>query len=326
MDITDWEVSSNVSEVPPSVPVPQTPATPEVPAAPVPEEAVAEKPAEKDESEADPFERDPKGRIKRHKARSQVATPEDVPRIHELTRRLRETERKLADLTTKPADIPQVSLPKVVESHASGGFSEKEPVQEDFLTQPDPYAALQRALAAYDRRKDEFEAKQQATKERTEAQQKAQADQWGQITAAHQARAEAFLTHTKDAAERLSKAPARDVPFPPLLHIALLLDTKGPERMLYLAEHPDVLDELVLLTDGKPITDQTVAIVQRSVASRVKDAPTGSSTPAPVALAPRPLNPVRTAPTTPPDELPGDDSSLAEHEQVWGRSRRRRRA
>ena len=322
-EITDWQTSSNVTEAPPSVPVDSpTPVAPESPPATAPEST--EKGEEPTEPKDDQFERDAKGRIRRHKARSQVASPEDVPRINELTRRLRETERLVEELRGKTAEKPSVSLPRAVETPEVGGFSEPEPTLEQFADKPDPYAAYLRATAAYDRRKEAFEANQKAQEAKTATLKKQTEEQWAQMFATHDARVKAFAAETKDYTGRVTKAPGRDTQVPPLLHTALMLDDKGPERILFLAEHPVLLDELVLLTDGKAITDQTVAIAQRLVHSRMKDATTGSSSPTPLTLAPRPLNPVRTAPTTPPDTLPGDDASLEEHERVWGRHRRRR--
>ena len=323
-EITDWQTTSNVTEAPLSVPVDTpTPLAPESDSATAPESD--EKPSEpQQEPKEDAFERDAKARIRRHKAKSQLASPEDVPRINELTRRLRETERLVEELRGKSAEKPSVSLPKPVETPSSGGFSETEPTLEQFADKPDPYAAYLRATAAYDRKKEAFEANLKAEQAKTESLQKQTQEQWAKISSTYQERASKFAAETKDFAERAAKAPGKDTQMPPLLHAALMLDEKGPSRVLYLAEHADLLDELVLLTDGKPITDQTVAAAQRFLHSRMKDATTGSSTSAPLTLAPRPLNPVRTAPTTPPEQLPGDDASLEEHEKVWGHRRRRR--
>ena len=325
-EITDWQTSSNVTEAPPSVPVdtPTPPATESEPAT----APTTEKPDEpQEEPPEDRFERDAKGRIKRHRNKNQVASPEDVPRIRELTQKYRELERKYNELAPKPAETSH-ALPKPLETPQSGGFSEAEPTLEQFADRPDPYAAYLRATAAYDRKKEAFEAHQKAQAEAAKSSQAQMEAQWKRIFDAHTQRLAAYTKDVPNYQERLAKAPGTSLQATPVLHTALMMDDKGPEKILYLAEHPAELRKLLLDTHSMPISDQNVALVRDAISdlldSRGKDVVTGSPSSTPLTLAPRPLNPVRTAPTTPPDTLPGDDASLEEHERVWGRHRRRR--
>ena len=324
-EITDWETSSNVSD--PSVPAPEptTAVSVEAPAASVEptSDATQAEPAAEDTDSA----RDEQGRFKgRHRARSQQAGPEDVPRIKELTRRLRETEAKVAELS-KPKDTSASSLlPPTPSAAAPSGFTDPEPTLEQFSDKPDPYSAWMRATNAWDRKKEAFEAKQADEHAKAEQAQKQGADYWAKVNSDFQAKAKAFQASTPDYAKRIAAVPARYATLPALLDCAVVLSEDGPAQLMYLYEHPSILDELIFLTDGKAITDQSVAIAQRLIQSRSKDGTTGSSAPVPLTLAPRPPNPVRTAPTTPPDQLPGDDASLEEHERAFQHPRRRRRA
>lgn len=326
--ISDWETSSNVETAPPSVP--ETPAAPVPPVGtePVkeltPEAAAA--PEKSDEPQDDQFERDAKGRIRRHRARSQMAGPEDVPRIAELTRRLRETEAKLAEITTKPAEnkAQGPSLPAVPEMPgALSPFTQPEPKLEDFSDKDDPYAEWMLARAEWRVDKKQFEGQQKALQAQTAQAQQQMAASWQQIFTQHDQRIQEYATKNPDYLTRLNAAPGRELKATPVLHAALMLSPDGPAKTLYLAEHPDELSEILLQTYQMPVSPDTVAIVQRRLSSRVQAGTTGSVASAPVTLAPRPPNPVRTAPSTPPDVLPGDDASLEEHEKVWGRKRRR---
>jgi hypothetical protein len=95
----------------------------------------------------------------------------------------------------------------------------------------------------------------------------------------------------------------------------MLTDDRGPEYVYYLGQHQDVLDELVLLTEGKAVTDASVAVVQRRLKQSAQAAQsTGSAAVmTPPYTPPKPPNPVRTGPIKAADELPDDTASIAEH-------------
>jgi hypothetical protein len=293
---------------------------------------------EDDDDDGEDRGRDDAGRFQpRHRAASQEAKPEDVNEIKALTKTLREKEAELAKLNPDSvagskrllnlkrqikaveADLdgykPKVEVKPTPKVDAPAVFDAKEPTLEQFADQPDPYLAFTRAMAKYDRQKDAFDAKKAEADTSVKANVKAEID-------AFQARERNFAEKTADY-DAVTK-PIRDGNLPELLVAAIVKSDKGPSFVYHLAQHQDVLDELVLLTDGKAVSDASVAIVQRRLAQRaVQDAPTGSSAePLPSYIPPRPPNPVRTGPIRTGEEPLGDDASLAEHEARFNRRRR----
>lgn len=293
---------------------------------PVAETEGAEPPTETDET------RDAQGRFRKRSAKNE-AKAEDVPRIRELTKKLHELERERdewkARVSTPPAPsarIPEAPAPVAAPS-TPAVFTDREPTITDFANEADPYASYVRALARYDRKREQFEADQVAAKERAEREEKDRITYaettYANVQREYATRLATFKETHKDF-DTLLKASA-DAPLPPLLQATVLLHDKGPELVYYLLRHPDQLAEMTLLTDGRPVNDQTVAIATRWLTSRAQAAPTGSTAPsAPKQFTvPRPPNPVQTGPMSTGDELPDDSSSLAEHEQAFTRGKRR---
>lgn len=290
-----------------------------------------------DDAAANPaHDRDEHGRFqRRHRARSQQAGPDDVPRIAALTKRLRETEasyeariKALEERLTKPAETLKPPTPPAP-AGAAATFDEAEPTIEQFADKPDPYAAWLRAVNAYDRKKEAFEARQKhqaAQRERATTQYGQQQTEWtNTVMAQHAQRHDAYMAAHPEHKAVLEQAA--DLPMTPTMVAAIALHAQGPELMLALAQNAALADELFLLTHGKPLGDPVsnplVAIVQRRLLAKPA-VPTGSAAPPkPAVLAPRPPNPVRTTPQAPADTLPGDDDSLEAHEKIWGPRRRR---
>lgn len=299
----------------------------------------------------------------RHRARSQRATPDDVAQIAQLTKRLREAEDALnierqpgesdrvyqlrrraevAELAKTKRELeaakpePVVAAPAAVvppkptpdpAPAAPSAFTEPEPKLEDFNNETDPYLALSRAWAKWDRRKEHFETQQEAAKqEQTTAAQQAEAAQrahYERLVTAYKTRATDFAKQTPDFDAVLKQAEGR--PVPPLLEQALLTADNGPQLVYTLAQQPLIHDEALLLTVGRPIDEYAVASTQRWLTQRLSAVTTGSATaPSPTAPVPRPLNPVRTGPMSPADEPPKDGHSLREHERFWSPKGRRR--
>lgn len=299
--------------------------------------------------------RDPMGRFRkqdekpeRHRARSQQATADDVPQIRELTTSLREKEAAL--LKAKPgagADSPRVVAlrrqirgieaeladlqPREVRetpretrpAPAESTFTEVEPKQEDFMDlvkYPDPYMALQRALAAYDRRKDAFDAAQKGQQAQTE---RARAD-----AAAQFKRLEVdFARTTPDYGDRIQAAIKDGLDITPLTDAAIKSADNGPELLYHLLEHPDEVDDLWLKTQTTPLTDANIVAMRRRLQGFVTRGTAGktaaASTPRPEPRAPKPPTAVRTGPLKTGTEPPDDGASLAQHEQFYAARRRR---
>lgn len=283
----------------------------------------------------------------RHRAKSQQGNAADVEAIAALTKRLRDAEteagftierkdgeservfnlrrkaetaeairdaRKLA--TAKPA--PVVAAPVV----ALSDFKDPEPTIEEFKDSPDPYSAWQRAIAAWDRKKERFDDQQTAAKGSDEQRKLAAVANRQAVYKTFGERVIAYQALNKDYEAVVKGA---DLPTPPLLETALVGDPDGPKFIHELAKNPRLFDEFFLLTDGKPITHETVATTQRLLKSRMPAAVTGSVATSVVVPAPRPPNPVRTGPMRTAEKVPDDDGSLADHARAFGSTSTRRR-
>ena len=345
VEATDWETSQSMAEDVETPPVPPEASAPPVTPPETPPVAQADTAAADTTDDADDesvdteptepnIDRDRKGRFRRHRARSQQASPEDVPRIKAMTKRIRTLEQQLA--TTRTTDAPKPVIPPAVPEPPrveKAAFTDPEPTREQFFTEADPEAAYYRAMARWDRKHEAWEAEQAsrataATEGHTQALKAAERD-LSEVQTAWNAREAAFKQATPDYDTVVTGAPHAKSHLTQLMNWVLLTHDKGPELVYYLAQHPSVFDEAQLLTVSSPVTEHTVAHLQRWLQSRMQAASTGSAAPRPpVTLVPRPPNPVRTGPLKTGATLPGDDASLEDHEKAFhlgGPSRRRRR-
>jgi hypothetical protein len=304
--------------------------TPAPPAAPpvVTSEPVAVTP-EPDEhaetpSEAENRERDESGRFRgrRHRASSQQASPEDVPRIRELTRKLRETEQTLEqERQARPAP------PRVAQTTGElpAAFTDAEPMLEQFVNESDPYAAWMRAMTRWDRKKETFESAQTEAKasvaRTTQAAREAAERDVDTAYQAHVTRLTAFTKTHPDVTDLLAQATQQTHPMNPLLGQALITHDKSAELVYLLAQQPDLHAELFLQSHGRDATPEAVAALRRVLTTRVLAVPTRSAaatmTEAP---PPKPPNLVRTGTMKAGDEPPAADDFDA-HAGYWGKKR-----
>ncbi len=346
--ISDFETTSNAGTPLEGTQLPAKSVDTSKEAAPPSHEAITI-----DEPEGD-SKRDSRGKF-RHRAQSQQAGPEDVAAIGELTKRLR-TAEQAAGIEKKPGESnrvyelrmraelaeqlaerkkpqPVAPPPAMPQRRAvqPSQFNEPEPRFEQFAQASDPYLAHARALAAYDRKKENFDASQTFQQQISVAEQKQHDEKFNtwlkERQTEHDTRLGQFIASTPDAKQVMESAA--NLSLTPVMYASIELHGDGPRFMYTLAKSPDLADELFLLTEGKPVgdplTNPLVAIVQRRLLQRVQAANTGSAVaPRQSTVAPRPPNPVRTAPQTPSEKLPSDDDSLEAHEAAFGRNRRRR--
>jgi hypothetical protein len=204
-------------------------------------------------------------------------------------------------------------------------FTLQEPTYEQFADSADPLRDYTKAMARFTQLEHQHE---QAT--RWHQQQEHRANQASQgemkaMTQAHWARmAEAAKDPANTSLIEQFKADARPIT-PTILQAIVRSGDNSHKLTLALLRQPGLLEELTLATYDRPATPELVAVVQRRLQSLgLSAAATGSAT-APVSRpAPRPPNPVRTAPDVPPRDLPGDDASLAEHAAAFHRPQRSR--
>ncbi len=275
--------------------------------------------------------RNDKGQF-RKRAKSQEAKPGDAPRIQELTKNWRAAEaerdamraeleqvRRQLPAAAAPSGPPVLPLAAPAASVPAGTFPTPPPKPEDFLKEDDPYGAHLLAQGEWRAEKRQWEAqqKQQAETVTTAAERATQEAQQ-----AYQTRVTAFAKAHPDFTTTL--AALNDAPpSPPLLEVAIKTADNGPELVYTLAQRPDLYYEMHLLTDGRTVSKDNVASLQRLLTRRVADAPTGSS-PSPLTTpsVPRPPNPVRTGPLKTGDDPPDDAASLEAHEQYFKPKRR----
>ena len=264
--------------------------------------------------------RDEKGRFlpkKRHRAESAIAGPEDVPRIQQLTARLRAAEAERDALKAQ-----------TVTSH-SGTAAPSAPPSPPAAPTPKPtpdqftdYGEFIEALTDWKTDQKLTAAEQR----RAQAAQQAQAE-------AEARRIETSFNQRKAAARQkyddfdavAINAPTR-IPIGSLIDAWVMEHPTGADVLYHLQKHPDDLDALL----QQPVLEQAEALAllaQRfNGHGRTAAAGTGSAPASAHPSVPKPPNPVRTGPLRSGDEPPDEEAaSLADHEK-WYASRARRRA
>jgi hypothetical protein len=265
-------------------------------------------------------ERDEKGRFRpRQKAKSQRATPDDVPRIANLTARLRavEAERDVLKgqrVAPAAAAAPALESPRVMSPAVAP--STPKPTPDQFTDYGDFIEALtdwktDQKFAAADAKRQEQERDAAVRAEQTRL-----ATSWTQRVTAAKAKYQDF--------EDVALLAPTDIPKGSLVDAWILEHKAGADVLYHLQKHPNDLHDLL----AQPLFEQVDALsllAQRlSPSSRVPDAATGSSATLAPKPVPRPPNPVRTGPVQTGDEPPDDEtSSLADHARYYQQRRRR---
>lgn len=265
---------------------------------------------------------EPKGKRK-HKLEDLIERNQAITKHWRTT----ETERDAAkaELAAARAELETLkrqpaSRPEPVRAESRETAELVEPKLEDFTSDPakypDPYLALARALARHDR---EAERREHAAESaRTQGTQDFEAKK-----TAHNDRVDALIQKNLEAAAAFAARKAEHGPMPmtPVLGLAILeAGDKSAEFVYALVRQPDLLDELMLLTEGKAPTPALVALAQRRL-SRALTASTGSVPARPEVPVFRPLNPERTGTHAAPPTGEEADSVDA-HISARRRSRR----
>lgn len=274
-----------------------------------------------DASAEDAAGRDDKGRF-RHRAKSQQAGAGDVPRINELTAKLRAAEAERDALKARPSTPPPVQhqpqTPAVPVPRLPQTVADKAPQLKDFvnaLTASEVYEdALQKhaeALADWRWQRGEQQAAQK------QAEQRFYAD---------------FQAKVKDASEKypdfqaVAMDPDSVIPPGSLIDSWVWEHPAGAHVLYHMQKNPADVARIHALPSRLEQLSELSLLSQRLTAPSSRSAAAGTgSAPAPVVTtpAPRPPNPVRTGPMKAADEPPGDDASLSAHEKHWNQPRRR---
>jgi hypothetical protein len=277
---------------------------------------------------AESSDRDDKGqfRRRRHRAKDQ-ATPADVPRIQELTKKNAELKQQLeASKAPAPQPVqpsaqaqPQVQTAPAMPPSARPQTPQTFPAFDAWLAHPDnadkTYDDYQDARS--DWRWQINDALNRAVQENRKAletrQQKVDAYEAGKVKA---------RTQYADFDALLEKAPNVSG----VMVEALLASERSAEIAYHLASHPELATELARDTfQHDPSAYTPMQRLLESYLAPHAAAVVGSAL-ALVKPPPKPPNPTRTqVPMKSGDEPPGDESSFEEHEKAFPDSRRRRR-
>lgn len=275
--------------------------------------------------------RDDKGRFTkpRHRAQSQQASAEDVPRIRELTRRLRETEAQLEEARRPRQSAPAAeSAPATPPAPKPAGF----PSFEQWAAQPEN---KDKAFEDFIDARADYRYEQRRAAERAEEAQTAAARAQDTAVSAYLEQLPAVLKDYPDFNEIVNPAEG-PIQVSKVVERAVLL--AGPRTAYYLATHPDECDALSGDTVMDPTAagfDAAVKATKRYLLSLVADgqrpsspsraaaASTGSALALVAPTTPRPPNPVRTGAMRDGEQPPSDEGSLADHEKAYAPGRRR---
>ena len=342
---------------------PQSPLPSTEPAAPAPAESIAEHAASfhpdavpADETPAEKIEREhhsaqqrrdrQNGQFRdgkrRHRAASAIAGPEDVPRIRELTGKVRTAEERataleaeLNALMARPAptgspvagSAAAVAKPSMPSGGSPPPAAQPAPAADP---EPDPADATTYPDGQYDRKylKDQarWEARQelatyqqslkdQATKAERETAERASREQWSTRVATAKAAYADF--------EAVAFSPTT-IPEGSIVDRWIMEHATGADVLYHLQKHPDERDALLRM----PVLEQIerLALLSQRFASpqRAQAGTTGSvATPQPRSQPARPPNPVRTEAHSAGTAPPTDGSlSIAEHGRAFGPKRR----
>jgi len=267
--------------------------------------------------------RDEKGRFlpkTRHRAASQQATPEDSPRIRELTRKWREAEAERDQLRAQ-------SVPRGTPAPPPAPIAEKpKPVFDEYLARENDYSA---ALAKFtddltDWKTDQKLAAWENKRQEQERQRAAEVDRQ-RLTKSWTERVTAAKTRYPDF-ESVALQSDTAIPQGSLIDAWILEHKSGADVLYYLQSHPEEVTTLL----GQSVLEQaeSLALLSQRLnghSTRRPDAATGSSATVAPIIQPKPPNPVRTGPLQTGNEPPDPDkASLIDHERYWSHQRSRR--
>jgi hypothetical protein len=293
-----------------------------------PQPAVTDHSEEADEALAatiDPSLALPKPKEK-HRAEKDKARAQDVPRIKELTRQLKEAQEKLAAATKAPAAqpdaMPVVAPPAPVRAAAS-------PVGEKFSYPTYDAAVAQNPNLTWDdwndakaeARIDWREARAAQTYQQTYREQQETQARQGELNTFFQRR-DSYLQQHPDRVTAFQTDRLAQMPATPIIERLLKISDNGPDLVYTLQQRPDLLAGLVLFTDGKPASEGYVALATQWLQSQLVTGNTAAVPAVSTRQPPRPPTAVRTGPLKTGQEPPGDGASLADHEAFYNARRR----
>ncbi len=267
------------------------------------------------DADAEPLpapKRDETGKFvkEKHRAARSQASASDVPRIQELTKRLREAEAERDALKARPAPLAVESgPPPPAPRQPAAETATDKPKIDNFQEYGDYLEALADWKIAEARKQD-----------RETSQREAEA---ARVTESWRTRVDAAKAKYDDFEQVALIAPTT-IPQGSLIDAWILEDTSGADVLYSLQKDPGELSRILAL----PIFEQVKALSQlalRLSPTREAAGKTGAAPTTPVRVAPRPPTPVLTQAVPAADEPPDPEhASLADHERFFYPKDRRR--
>lgn len=262
----------------------------------------------------------------RHRAKSQRASAEDVPRIAELTKKLRAAEAERDEWKSKhtPAPIAEPITPTPIA--ATSISSPAKPSWDTFEGEiGTKYETWPDAMFAYKDAQDHWaSAESAATQQQAQTAKESEAiyEAYRKDVNAHLARTTEFAKAHPDFDDVTKDIGTRTLP--PALIAAIVRSDNSPYLMYALGQQPDLADDIYIAARALPQTDESVAILQRRHLSKLttQAASIGSAAGVRSRTAPPPPNPMRTGPMKAGDDPPAPGHSLADHAKHYGPKRR----
>jgi len=275
----------------------------------------------------------------RHRAKSQQASPDDVPRIRELTAKLRAAEERAAELERRPPAAPPQQAPPPPQPRQDAPppqawtppATRPKPSEDEIGEKYKTYADFTEDLSEWIG--EQRDAKRDARLQQ-ETRQKTYQEWTTQYTTALADARTRYADYDTQVAQADAMTAAQQIVLPQVLQDAILSSPRGPDLTYYLATHPDEYRELI--RDAWQVNHpNSIGLVRKVLESRLPPvaAPqrpmgsgaavgTGSAPRSPQLVpAPRPPNPVRTGHQKIGDDPPDDDSSLDAHEAHYYKRR-----
>lgn len=286
-------------------------------------------------------ERDETGKFvkPRHRAQSQRATAEDVPRIKDLTQKWRttETERDTIkaerDAAVRERDELKARVPAAAEPPKPAAEPAAKPEKFTFPSF-DKYLEEHPTADYNDWEIERMHAFNKWAKAQEANGEAVDIDaRVTQALAAH--RAVSTFNETVESTRAKGRAAYPD--FDTVLTSGAGAGVKiGPARVAAIFAHPQsehlqyaIMKDGALANKLAGLDDisfgmelASLVALQRPTSTRIAADSTRAARATPPPIVPKPPTLVRTGASRDADALPGDDSSLAEHEQAFGRRRR----
>lgn len=300
-------------------------------------DAEAPEPEPDDEPEPAARERNPDGTFTkpRHRAKSQQATAEDVPRIAALTKRLREAEERAEAAERRAAERraearePETERRDAERREPAKVARPKFPTFEEWQALPENKDG---DWYAYSDAREDFRYEARRAAERAEEAAATAQREWREQASAYAEKLSSFVKTRPDFDEIVSGERAQTSKVVEHAVIAV-----GPEAAYYLATHDEdrlaLTDDTLYVHPDDPAFKATVAATrrylstlvasQRSSSSRAVAGSTGAARASLAPPAPKPPTLVRTGATRDTADAPDDEGSLADHEKAFGPKRRR---